>query len=377
MGTITTIGLDIAKSVFQVHGIDAAGEVVVRRRLSRGRILAFFEKLPRCLVGMEACNTSHYWARELIGLGHDVRLMPAQYVKPYVKRGKNDAADAEAICEAVARPTMRFVAVKTPEQQSTMMLHRVRLMLNRQRTQLSNAMRAHMAEFGVVGPVGRMGLERLMAVIADREDLRIPADARVCLEMLAAQLAVVKEQILENDRRIRASARETEVGRRLMEIPGVGPLLASAFVASIADPTVFKSGRDVAAWIGLVPKQNSSGGKERLGSISRAGNRYLRQMLVVGAMAVIRHVERHGTKRRWLIQSWRLTVTISAIRAAAGSWRTTCVGMVATYAAIRRASSRSFLARAPRARANCRSRLGLMRRTERLAVSKARMTPRS
>jgi transposase len=231
MGTITMIGLDIAKSVFQVHGIDAAGEVVVRRRLSRGRILAFFEKLPRCLVGMEACNTSHYWARELIALGHDVRLMPAQYVKPYVKRGKNDAADAEAICEAVARPTMRFVAVKTPEQQSIMMLHRVRLMLNRQRTQLSNAMRAHMAEFGVVGPVGRVGLERLMAVIADLEDLRIPADARVCLEMLAAQLAVVKEQILENDRRIRASARETEVGRRLMEIPGVGPLLASAFVA--------------------------------------------------------------------------------------------------------------------------------------------------
>src|SRR5829696_4038693 len=183
-----------------------------------------------------------------------------------------------------------------------MMLHRVRLMLNRQRTQLSNAIRSHMSEFGVVGPVGRMGLERLMAVIADREDLRIPSDARVCLEMLAAQLAVVKEQILENDRRIRASARETEVGRRLMEIPGVGPLLASAFVASIADPTVFKSGRDVAAWIGLVPKQNSSGGKERLGSISRAGNRYLRQMLVVGAMAVIRHVERHGTKRRWLIQ---------------------------------------------------------------------------
>ena len=156
---------------------------VVRRRLSRGRVLAFFEKLPRCLVGMEACNTSHYWARELIALGHDVRLMPAQYVKPYVKRSKNDAADAEAICEAVARPTMRFVPVKTPEQQSIMMLHRVRLMLNRQRTQLSNAMRAHMAEFGVVGPVGRMGLERLMAVIADREDLRIPADARVCLEI--------------------------------------------------------------------------------------------------------------------------------------------------------------------------------------------------
>jgi transposase len=300
METITTIGLDIAKSVFQVHGINAAGEVIARRRLSRARLLSFFEKLPRCLVGIEACNTSHYWARELMALGHDVRLMPAQYVKPYVKRGKNDAADAEAICEAVTRPTMRFVAVKTPEQQSVMMLHRVRLMLNRQRTQLSNAMRAHMSEFGVVAPVGRMGLDRLLAIVADHDDQRIPADARVCLEMLAAQLVVVKEQILTNDRRIRESARETEVGRRLMEIPGVGPLLASAFVASVGDPDVFRCGRDLAAWIGLVP--NSSGGKERLGGISRAGNRYLRQMLVVGAMAVIRHAERHGTKRAWLRQ---------------------------------------------------------------------------
>lgn len=302
METITTVGLDIAKSVFQVHGFDGAGEVVVRRRLSRGRVLAFFEKLPRCVVGIEACNTSHYWARKLIALGHDVRLMPAQYAKPYVKRGKNDAADAEAICEAVTRPTMRFVAVKTPEQQSVMMLHRVRLMLNRQRTQLSNAMRAHLSEFGIVAPVGRLGLERLMSVISDREDARVPDDARISLEMLMAQLVVVKEQILENDRRIRESARQTEVGRRLMEIPGVGPLLASAFVASVADPTIFRTGRDLAAWIGLVPRQNSSGGKERLGGISRAGNRYLRQMLVVGAMAVIRHAERHGTKRAWLIQ---------------------------------------------------------------------------
>lgn len=302
MEKIATIGLDIAKSVFQVHGIDAAGEVVVRKRLSRARVIPFFAKLPRCLVGIEACNTSHHWARELIALGHDVRLMPAQYVKPYVKRGKNDAADAEAICEAVTRPTMRFVAVKTPEQQSVMMLHRVRLMLNRQRTQLSNAMRAHMSEFGIVAPVGRLGLERLLAIIADGDDASIPGDARLCLEMLGAQLAVVKEQVLENDRRIRASARETEVGRRLMEIPGVGPLLASAFVASVADPHIFKTGRDLAAWIGLVPRQNSSGGKERLGGISRAGNRYLRQMLVVGAMAVIRHAERHGSKRAWLIE---------------------------------------------------------------------------
>ena len=309
MEMITTIGLDIATSVFQVHGIDAAGKVVVRRRLSRARMLPFFEKLPRCLVAIEACNTSHHWARELIALGHDVRLMPAQYVKPYVKRSKNDAADAEAICEAVTRPTMRFVAVKSPEQQSVMMLHRVRLMLSRQRTQLPNAMRAHMSEFGVVAPVGRMGVERLLAVIADQNDQRIPADARVCLEMLGAPLVVVKEQLLENDRRIRASARETEVGRRLMEIPGVAPLLASAFVASVADPTMFRTGRDLAAWIGLVPKQNSSGGKERLGSISRAGNRYIRQMLVVGAMAVIRHAERHGTKRAWLLQLLAIRAT--------------------------------------------------------------------
>ena len=302
MEKITTIGLDITKSVFQVHGVDAGGEVIVRKRLSRARVIPFFAKLPRCLVGIEACSTSHHWARELIALGHDVRLMPAQYVKPYVKRGKNDAADAEAICEAVTRPTMRFVAVKTPEQQSVMMLHRVRLMLNRQRTQLSNATRAHMSEFGIVAPVGRIGLDRLLAIVADKDDERIPPDARICLEMLGAQLTVVKEQILENDRRIRASARDTEVGRRLMEIPGVGPLLASAFVASVADPQVFKTGRDLAAWIGLVPRQNSSGGKERLGGISRAGNQYLRQMLVVGAMAVIRHAERHGTKRAWLIE---------------------------------------------------------------------------
>ena len=309
MEKIATIGLDIAKSVFQVHGVDAAGEVVVRKRLSRARVIPFFAKLPRCLVGIEACSTSHHWARELIALGHDVRLMPAQYVKPYVKRGKNDASDAEAICEAVTRPTMRFVAVKTPEQQSVMMLHRVRLMLNRQRTQLSNATRAHMSEFGIVAPVGRIGLERLLAIVADKDDERIPRDARICLEMLGAQLAIVKEQILENDRLIRASARDTEVGRRLMEIPGVGPLLASAFVASVADPQVFKTGRDLAAWIGLVPRQNSSGGKERLGGISRAGNQYLRQMLVVGAMAVIRHAERHGTKRVWLIELMKRRAT--------------------------------------------------------------------
>lgn len=300
MGQVVTMGLDLAKSVFQVHGVDAAGEVVVRRQIRRSQLLQFFARQPACVVGMEACASSHHWARELIALGHEVRLMPAQYVKPYVKRGKNDAADAEAICEAVTRPTMRFVAIKTPEQQSAMMLHRVRLVLCRQRTQLSNAIRAHLGEFGIVAAAGRLGLERLLDVIADARDDRLPADARTSLQMLAAQLAVVKAQILENDRRIMADARSTELGRRLMAIPGVGPVLASALVASVADPAIFRSGRDLAAWIGLVPRQNSSGGKERLGSICKAGHRYLRQMLVVGAMAVIRYAD--PTRRPWLAQ---------------------------------------------------------------------------
>ena len=224
MDKVTTIGLDIAKSVFQVHGVDAVGAVVIRRKLTRGRVLGFFEKLPRCLVGIEACSSSYYWAREPIARGHDVRLLPAQYVKPYLKRQKNDAADAEAICEAVTRPTMRFVPVKTPEQQSVMMLHRVRLMLNRQRTQISNALRAHLSEFGIVAPIGRGGIEQLLVIINDENDSRVPADARVCLRMPEAQLTV-----------------------RLMEIPGVGPLLASAFVATVADAHAFKSGRCLSA----------------------------------------------------------------------------------------------------------------------------------
>jgi len=243
MGQVVTIGLDIAKSVFQVHGVDAEGGVVIRQKLTRARLLKFFEKLDPCLVGIEACGTSHHWARELIGLGHDVRLMPPSYVKPYVKRQKNDMADAEGICEAVTRPTMRFVPVKSPEQQSVMVLHRTRLILTRQRTQLSNAIRGHMAEFGLAAPIGRQGLQTLIEVINDSSDERVPVDARGCLAMLAAQMRLVNEQILETDRQIRTHARSTEVGRRLMEIPGVGPLLASALVGTIADPKAFKTGR--------------------------------------------------------------------------------------------------------------------------------------
>lgn len=302
MGEVVTVGLDIAKSVFQVHGVDAEGRVVVQRRLTRAKLIPFFEKLPPCRVGIEACATAHHWGRRLTELGHEVKLMPPSYVKPYLKRQKNDAADAEAICEAVTRPTMRFVEVKSPEQQSVLVLHRTRMTLMRHRIELSNTIRAHMAEFGLVAPVGRLGLQSLIEIARDDADERVPESARICLRMLADQLDLVNCQALENDRRILASARATEVGRRLMTVPGVGPVLASAIVASVPDPHAFKSGRNLAAWIGLVPKQNSSGGKERLGGITKQGNRYLRQLLVVGALAVIRHAERHGAKRPWLLQ---------------------------------------------------------------------------
>lgn len=302
MGQVVTIGLDIAKSVFQVHGVDADGVVVIRQKLTRARLLSFFAKLEPCLIGIEACGASHHWARELIRLGHEAKLMPPSYVKPYLKRQKNDMADAEAICEAVTRPTMRFVPVKSPDQQGVMVLHRTRLVLTRQRTQLSNAIRGHMAEFGLTAAIGREGLGKLIAVILDGADERVTREARVCLNMLVDQLRLVNVQILENDRLIRTNARATEVGRRLMEIPGVGPLLASAMVAAVADPAAFKTGRNLAAWIGLVPRQNSSGGKERLGGITKQGDRYLRQMLVVGALAVVRYAQRNGTRRPWLLQ---------------------------------------------------------------------------
>ena len=298
---ITTIGLDIAKSVFQVHGVDAAGNVIVRRRLKRRYVLAFFQKLPPCLVGIEACASSHHWSRELQALGHTVRLMPPVYVKPYVKRHKNDSVDAEAICEAVTRANMRFVATKTPEQQSCLTLHRARHLFIRQQTSVINAIRAHLAEFGIVGPVGRHGVEQLLGVAADATDKRLPEVARACVAALGAQLRMLKVQILQFDRMITAWHRSSEASRRLDDIPGVGPALATALVASVADPGAFQSGRDFSAWIGLVPKQNSSGGKDRLGSISKRGDRYLRSLFTAGALAVIRYAKIHGTKHRpWL-----------------------------------------------------------------------------
>ena len=301
MQAVTTVGLDIAKSVFQIHGVDAAGNVIVRRQLKRRYVLPFFQKLPPCLVGIEACASSHHWSRELQALGHTVRLMPPAYVRPYVKRHKNDAADAEAICEAVTRANMRFVATKTPEQQSCLMLHRTRHLFIRHQTSVINAIRAHLAEFGIVAAVGRNGVEQLLDVAADASDKRLPEAARACLLALGAQLRTLKAQILNFDRQIMAWHRSSEASKRLDEIPGVGPALATALVASVADPKAFRSGRNFSAWVGLVPKQHSSGGKDKLGSISKQGDRYLRSLFTAGALAVIRYAKIHGTKHRpWL-----------------------------------------------------------------------------
>ncbi len=300
MTKVSTIGLDLAKNVFQVHGVDRSGAVALTRRLRRSQVIPFFKKLPPCLVGIEACATSHHWARELQALGHEVRIMPAHYVKAYVKRNKNDAADAAAICEAVTRPTMRFIAVKSPEQQSLLMLHRSRSLLVRQRTMLVNAIRAHLAEFGIVAPVGRMGVQALLAVIADADDARLPALARSCLESLVSALMTVEQEIATGERRILAWHRGSEKSRRLASIPGIGPIIATALTASVTDPAVFKSGRELAAWIGLVPRQNSTGGRERLGRISKQGDPYLRWLLVAGAMAVIRQ----GRKTNFAKSPW-------------------------------------------------------------------------
>lgn len=301
MQAITTIGLDIAKSVFQVHGVEADGRVVIRRQLKRRQVLPFFEKLARCLIGIEACASAHHWARQLQALGHTVRLMPPAYVKPYVKRHKNDAADAEAICEAVTRANMRFVPTKTAEQQGGLVLHRTRHLLIRQQTSVINAIRAHFAEFGIVAPVGRRGVEELLHVASDASDQRLPEVARACLAALGAQLRMLKAQILNLDRMIMAWHRSSKMSRRLDELPGVGPALATALVASVADPRAFRSGRDFSAWIGLVPKQSSSGGKQKLGSISKQGDRYLRGLFTAGALAVIRYAKIHGTGHRpWL-----------------------------------------------------------------------------
>lgn len=294
MDKVSTIGIDIAKNVFQVHGIDVEGSVVVRRQLRRGQMMAFFRKLSPCLVGIEACATAHHWARQLIELGHEVKLMPPHYVKPYVKRSKNDATDAAAICEAVTRPSMRFVSVKSLDQQAVLVLHRSRELLVRQRTMLINAIRAHMAEFGLIAPAGVPRVKELLAVIADEEDSRLPSVARTCLKGLVRQFLSLEKEIIAIERRIRRWHRSNEVSQRLETIPGIGPIIASALTATITNPEVFKSGRELAAWIGLVPRQSSTGGKQRLGKISKQGDQYLRWLLIAGAMSVVHHAKRRG-----------------------------------------------------------------------------------
>jgi transposase len=281
---VKTIGLDLAKNIFQVHGVDAAGEVSVTKRLRRSQMLEFFAGLKPCLVGIEACPTAHYWGRELKSLGHDVRLIPPQYVKPYVRRSKNDAADAAAICEAVARPSMRFVPLKDETQQAALMLHRVRDLLVRQRVQLISAIRAHAAEFGVIEAKGPQNIVRLLASL---EAGSVPDLARQLIGVLTEQLDAVEEQIAEVDRRIVSWHKCNETSRRLAGVPGIGIMTATAIAATVPDPSVFRGGREFAAWLGLVPRQNSSGGKARLGKISKQGNEHVRRLLIIGAQAAL------------------------------------------------------------------------------------------
>lgn len=298
---VTTIGLDIAKNVFQVHGIDTRGRVVLRKRLSRAKVLVCFANLPPCLVGLEAGGGAHHWARELRALGHDARLMPPQYVRAYVKSNKHDAADAEACCEAVQRPGMRFVPIKSEEQQALLMLHRVRDQLIGQRTATINALRGHLTEFGIVAARRGAGVRQLLAVLGEVEDDRIPPLARAVLQTLAAHLRGLEASIAELDRRLVARTRTDPICRALSEVPGVGPVIATAFAATVPDARAFRSGRHLAAWLGLVPRQHASGGKARQLGLSKRGDGYLRRQLIHGARALVwRTPGREGKLRLWI-----------------------------------------------------------------------------
>jgi transposase len=295
---ISIIGFDIAKQFFQVHAADAEGRAVAQVKLRRAQVLDYFRAMPPSLVGMEACATAHFWARELIALGHEVRLMPPAYVKPYVKRNKTDAADAEAIAEAVTRPTMRFVTIKSAENQAALMLHRVREMLVRQRTMLATGLRAHLAEFGIIAPQGIHRVERLAAEV---HNPAVPPLAREALMLLIDELASVWRQIDVLEEKLMARHRVDEVSRRLATIPGVGPITATAIASTVPDPAMFRSAREFAAWLGLTPKSHSSGGKDKLGRISKRGDRYLRHLLYVGAGNAIRFAKaRAATGEAWI-----------------------------------------------------------------------------
>jgi transposase len=295
---INVVGLDIAKHIFQVHAADMSGRPVAQIRLRRAQLLDYFRSLPPCLVGMEACATAHHWARELMALGHEVRLMPPGYVKPYVKRNKTDAADAEAIAEAVTRPTMRFVPIKSAESQAVLMLHRVRELLVRQRTMLATALRAHLAEFGIVAPQGIHRVEKLAVSV---HDPAVPSLAREALMPIINELASIWQHIDALELKLVALHRANEVSRRLASIPGIGPITAMAIANTVGDPSAFRSGREFAAWLGLTPKSHSSGGKDRLGRITKRGDRYIRHLLYIGAGNAIRFARaRAATGEAWI-----------------------------------------------------------------------------
>jgi transposase len=300
---VTTIGLDIAKNVFHAHGADAGGQALFSRRLTRNRLLEFFAGQPRCVVALEACGGAHHWARELTHLGHEVKLIPPAYVKPFVKRQKNDAADAEAICEAAQRPNMRFVAIKSEEQQASAMVFRTRDLLVRQRTQLINAIRGHLTEYGWVAPKGPSHVAMLGDLLEDEIGTSIPQAAKAMFRTMLDLLEELDEKISHLDKEIARRAREDAIARRLMTIPGVGPVTATAIAALAPPAETFTKGRDFAAWLGLAPRQLSTGGKQKLGSISKMGERTLRRLLIIGSSAVVLQASKRGAPRgSWLEQ---------------------------------------------------------------------------
>jgi transposase len=301
--SVTTIGLDLAKSIFQIHRVDARGNSVLKRRVRRGELLAFFGSLPACLVGMEACSSAHHWARELLALGHEVRLIPPQYAKPYVKRNKTDAADAEAICEAVGRPNMRFVPVKSRESQGLLTLHRVRSLVVRQRTASVNAARGLLSEFGITAPKGMCRIATLRRDMEAATEDVLPREARAALDVLFEHLDDLTKKLDAVDRDILARHKTSEASQRLATAPGVGPLTATALIAAVGDASQFASARHFAAWLGLTPRISASGSREHIGRISKGGDRYLRTLLIHGARALVGTSFRHGVKPRLWMQA--------------------------------------------------------------------------
>jgi transposase len=297
---ITTIGIDLAKTVFQIHGVDKRGKVEVRKQLKRAEMSSYFANLEPCLIGMEACGSAHHWARKLEGYGHTVKLMAPQFVKPYVKTNKNDMADAEAICEAVSRPNMRFVAMKTVEQQAILSVHRARQGFVKARTAQGNQIRGLLSEFGMVIPQGIRSIMKQIPEILEDGENGLPGTMRNLIERLAENLKEMDRQVKELEAQIQLWHRENAASRKLAEIPGLGPITASAIVATVGDAREFKNGRQLAAWLGLVPRQNSSGGKQVLLGISKRGDTYLRTLLIHGARSVIRFAENKAQPESWL-----------------------------------------------------------------------------